>query len=73
MQERSIWDVARCTVGYWRYDTAGGAGRVEPDLAHVVAADQPVHPQQKLVSKTRAGAKVIKRYDTAQNPPTSGY
>jgi hypothetical protein len=25
-------------------------------------------PQQKLVSKTRTGAKVIKRYDTAQTP-----
>jgi hypothetical protein len=25
-------------------------------------------PQQKLISKTRAGAKITKRYDTAQTP-----
>jgi hypothetical protein len=32
------------------------------------AVDQPVRPQQKLVSKTRCGARVTRRYDQARTP-----
>jgi hypothetical protein len=69
--EQKNWDIARRTAGYWRYDTAGELdllNQIWPTLSVLINL---FTPQQKLVSKTRHGAKVSKRYDTAQ-PPTSG-
>jgi Integrase core domain len=66
--EQKNWDIARRTVGYWRYDTAGELellNQIWPQLSLLINL---FTPQQKLVSKTRAGAKVSKRYDTAQTP-----
>ena len=40
----------------------------EPDLGGLVAVINLFTPQQKLLSKTRTGAKVTKIYDTAQTP-----
>lgn len=66
--EQKNWAVARRTVGYWRYETA----REMAVLNQIWTALSPLTnlftPQQKLLSKTRIGAKVIKKYDTAQTP-----
>lgn len=66
--EQKNWAVVRHTVGYHRYH-----GEVQVDLLNGIYAllrDQInfFTPQQKLVSKTRDGAKVIKKHDTAQTP-----
>jgi hypothetical protein len=66
--EQKNWDIARRTVGYWRYDTAGELqllNQIWPILSMLINL---FTPQQKLVSKTRTGAKVSKRYDTAKTP-----
>ena len=66
--EQKNWDIARRTVGYWRYDTAGELdllNQIWPILSVVINL---FTPQQKLISKTRTGAKVSKRYDRAQTP-----
>lgn len=66
--EQKNWSVVRQTVGYHRYH-----GEVQVDLLNGIYAllrDQINFfvPQQKLVSKTRDGAKITKRHDTAQTP-----
>jgi hypothetical protein len=66
--EQKNWDIARRTAGYWRYDTAGELAllnQIWPVLSVVINL---FTPQQKLISKTRAGAKVSKRYDPAKTP-----
>ena len=66
--EQKNWDIARRTVGYWRYDTPGELGllnQIWPTLSPLINL---FTPQQKLLSKTRLGAKISKRYDTAQTP-----
>jgi hypothetical protein len=66
--EQKNWDITRRTVGYWRYDTPSEVAL----LNQIGAALSPVinlfTPQQKLLTKTRIGAKVTKTYDTAQTP-----
>jgi hypothetical protein len=66
--EQKNWSVVRQTVGYLRYDT-------DAELEVLNQLYQPLRlmtnfftPQQKLISKTRDGAKVIKKHDTAQTP-----
>lgn len=66
--EQKNWSVVRQTVGYQRYDTD-----TELDLLNQLY--QPLRlmtnfftPQQKLIAKTRDGAKVIKKHDTARTP-----
>ncbi|HEX4702234.1 MAG TPA: hypothetical protein VH352_08925, partial [Pseudonocardiaceae bacterium] len=66
--EQKNWSVVRQTVGYHRYH-----GQVQVDVLNGIYAllrDQInfFTPQQKLTSKTRDGAKVTKKYDTAQTP-----
>jgi hypothetical protein len=58
----------RQTVGYHRY-----TGDLHIDLLNGIYALLRDHinffmPQQKLVTKTRVGAKVTKKHDTAQTP-----
>lgn len=66
--EQKNWSIVRRAVGYWRYDTAH-----ELDLLnHLWPAwntrNNLLMPSQKLISKTRHGAKVTKRHDTATTP-----
>jgi hypothetical protein len=66
--EQKNWAVVRQAVGYHRYH-----GEVHIDLLNGIYAllrDQInfFTPQQKLVSKTRDGAKVTKKHDTAKTP-----
>ena len=66
--EQKNWDIARRTVGYWRYDTPGELAVLNliwPALSPLINL---FTPQQKLLTKTRIGARVTKRYDTAQTP-----
>ena len=66
--EQKNWSVVRRSVGYFRYDTPR-----ELDLLTQLWPLTSVQvnlflPQQKLVSKTRTGARVRKSYDTAMTP-----
>lgn len=66
--EQKNWSVVRRSVGYFRYDT-----RRELDLLTQLWPLTSLQvnlflPQQKLTSKTRTGAIVRKKYDTATTP-----
>jgi hypothetical protein len=66
--EQKNWSVVRQTVGYHRY-----TGDLHVDLLNGIYALLRDHinffiPQQKLLTKTRVGAKVTKKHDTAQTP-----
>jgi Integrase core domain len=66
--EQKNWAVVRQTVGYHRY-----TGDLQVDLLNGIYAllrDQInfFTPQQKLLSTTRHGAKVIKKHDSAKTP-----
>ncbi len=66
--EQKNWTRVRHHVGYYRYDTPR-----ELDLLNQlwpIASQLTNHfvPQQKLVSKTRQGARIIKSYDRATTP-----
>lgn len=66
--EQKNWSIVRRAVGYFRYDTTR-----ELDLLNQL---WPAHndrnnllmPSQKLISKTRTGAKVTKKHDRATTP-----
>ena len=66
--EQKNWSVVRQAVGYHRYDTAAELALLNQIYALVRLHVNFFSPQQKLISKTRIGAKVIKKYDTAQTP-----
>ena len=66
--EQKNWDIARRTVGYWRYDTPAEVAVLNRIWAALSPLTNLFTPQQKLLTKTRTGAKVTKRYDTAQTP-----
>lgn len=66
--EQKNWAVVRTVVGYYRYDTASELlllneiWRLQSNLTNYF------HPQQKLVSKVRNGAKVSRKHDKATTP-----
>jgi hypothetical protein len=63
--EQKNWSVVRTTVGYHRYDTAAELLLLnEIWRLHCTLANH-FHPQQKLISKVRTGAKVTKKHDRA--------
>lgn len=66
--EQKNWSVVRQAVGYHRYDTAAELDLLNRIYALLRLQINFFSPQQKLVSKTRTGAKVIKKYDTARTP-----
>jgi hypothetical protein len=66
--EQKNWDIARRTVGYWRYDTPGEIAVLNQIWPALSPLTNLFTPQQKLLTKTRVGAKVTKRYDTARTP-----
>lgn len=66
--EQKNWSIVRRAIGYWRYDTAR-----ELDLLNQLwpawnNRNNLLMPSQKLISKTRTGAKVTKKHDTAATP-----
>ncbi len=66
--EQKNWAVPRRTVGYWRYETPGEMAVLNQIWTALSPLTNLFAAQQKLVSKTRVGAKVTKKYDTAQTP-----
>ncbi|WP_223256970.1 integrase catalytic domain-containing protein [Arthrobacter globiformis] len=66
--EQKNWHVVRQTAGYHRYDTPG-----ELELLNRIWELQRLltnhfGPQQKLLTKTRTGAKITKTYDAPATP-----
>jgi hypothetical protein len=66
--EQKNWPVVRQQVGYLRYDTEQELTCLRELYSHLRLYINFFQPQMKLVSKTRDGAKVTKRYDTARTP-----
>ncbi|HEX3285695.1 MAG TPA: transposase family protein [Mycobacterium sp.] len=66
--EQKNWAVVRTVVGYHRYDTAAEMLLLNEIWQWQSKLTNFFHPQQKLVSKVRDGAKVTKKYDKAATP-----
>jgi hypothetical protein len=66
--EQKNWSVVRQTVGYARYDTDAEVEVLNQLYQPLRLMTNFFAPQQKLVEKTRVGAKVIKKHDTARTP-----
>ena len=66
--EQKNWAVVRTVVGYHRYDTAAEMLLLNEIWQLQSKLTNYFHPQQKLISKVRKGAKVSKKYDTAATP-----
>jgi transposase InsO family protein len=66
--EQKNYSIVRRAAGYFRYDTAREVELLNRLWAAQTQLMNLFAPQQKLVSKTRTGAKVSKRYDTATTP-----
>jgi len=66
--EQKNWTVARRTAGYYRYDTP----TQQQLLNRIWVLSSPLTnlftPSAKLLSKTRTGAVVTKKHDTADTP-----
>jgi Integrase core domain. len=66
--EQKNWAVVRAVVGYHRYDTTGELLLLNKIWLLQGLLTNFFYPQQKLLSKQRQGAKVIKKYDVATTP-----
>jgi hypothetical protein len=66
--EQKNWPVVRQQVGYLRYDTLAELEVLCELYVHLRLFVNFFQPQMKLVEKTREGAKVHKRFDTARTP-----
>ena len=66
--EQKNWTHVRQMVGYLRYDTLEELGFLNEIWELDAGFTNYLCAQQQLVSKTRDGAKVIKRYDRAATP-----
>jgi transposase InsO family protein len=66
--EQKNWAIVRTVVGYHRYDTAAELALLNEIWVLQSQMTNYFCPQQKLISKVRDGAKVIKKYDPATTP-----
>lgn len=66
--EQKNWSVVRRNVGYARFDTPGELEVLNELYGALRDHTNFFMPSAKLVSKTRDGAKVTKRYDTPATP-----
>ena len=66
--EQKNWHIVRQIVGYHRYDTAAELALLNQIWSLQRLLTNHFAPQQKLVSKTRTGAKITKVYDAAKTP-----
>lgn len=66
--EQKNWSVVRRNVGYHRYDKPRELDLLNQLWPLVSLQVNLFLPQQKLIAKTRTGAKVTKRYDPATTP-----
>ena len=68
--EQKNWTRVRRHVGYYRYDTPRELDLLNQLWPIAAELTNLFIPQQKLIKKTRVGAKVTKKYDTATTPAT---
>jgi len=66
--EQKNYSVVRRAVGYLRYDTAEELDILNELYIHLDYYTNYFQPVVKLVSKTRVGSKVTKKYDEARTP-----
>jgi Integrase core domain len=66
--EQKNWAVVRTIVGYHRYDTAAELLLLNEIWQLQSKRTNYFHPQQKLISKVRTGAKVSRKHDKATTP-----
>lgn len=66
--EQKNWTHVRELVGYLRYDTDAELTKLNEIWERNDFYTNYFQAQQRLISKTRNGAKVTKKYDTAQSP-----
>jgi hypothetical protein len=66
--EQKNWAVVRTIVGYYRYDTASELLLLNEIWQLQSKLTNYFHPQQKLISKVRTGAKVSRKHDKARTP-----
>jgi hypothetical protein len=66
--EQKNWAVVRTVVGYYRYDTAPELLLLNEIWQLQSKLTNYFHPQQKLISKVRTGAKVSRKHDKATTP-----
>lgn len=66
--EQKNWSVVRKIVGYRRYDTERELQLLNTLYDSLRLLVNFFHPSMKLISKSRDGAKVKKRYDTPKTP-----
>ncbi|MEH3141993.1 MAG: DDE-type integrase/transposase/recombinase [Mycobacterium kyogaense] len=66
--EQKNWSVVRTTVGYHRYDSAAELLLLNEIWTLQSRLTNYFYPQQKLISKTRHGAKISKKHDQATTP-----
>jgi hypothetical protein len=66
--EQKNWPVVRQSVGYARYDTASELEALAELYRVLRLYVNFFQPQMKLISKTRRGATVTKRFDLARTP-----
>jgi len=66
--EQKNWTVVRKMVGYRRYDTDREAQLLNILYDNLRLVINFFHPSMKLISKSREGAKVKKRYDKPKTP-----
>ncbi len=68
MYEQKNWTAVRQVIGYSRYESAEALALKELIFADFRLFINFFQPVMKLVSKTRVGSKVRKKYDQAQMP-----
>ena len=66
--EQKNWDVVRKMIGYGRFETHEQLDIIKRIHSMLALYQNYFQPSQKLISKKRIGARVTKRYDTAQTP-----
>jgi hypothetical protein len=66
--EQKNWDVVRKTIGYGRFTTAKQLDIIKRIESLLAFHQNYFQPSQKLISKTRIGARLRKKYDLAQTP-----
>ena len=66
--EQKNWDVVRKWIGYGRFETRKQLDVIKRIERLLAFHQNYFQPSQKLISKTRIGAKVKKKYDIAQTP-----
>jgi hypothetical protein len=66
--EQKNWDIIRKMIGYGRFDTYEQLDVLKRIYSLLALYQNYFQPSRKLLSKTRIGARVKKKYDVAQTP-----